>query len=130
VRWGGEELLVVVRFVGRAHAGELAEKLRQAVASHPFALPDGRTIARTCSIGAASWPFSRNAPDALTWQEVLGIADAALYLVKENGRNGWMQIEAPAGCTAPRDAAAHFRDDARGAIARGEVIASSCAVAR
>jgi diguanylate cyclase (GGDEF)-like protein len=125
VRWGGEELLVVVRFVGRAHADELAEKLRHAVESHQFALPDGRTIERTCSIGAASWPFSRNAPDALTWQEILGIADAALYLVKESGRNGWMHVEAPANCMAPRDAAAHFRDDPRAAIERGEVIASA-----
>jgi diguanylate cyclase (GGDEF)-like protein len=124
VRWGGEEFLVVVRFVGREHAGELAEKLRHAVELHCFALPDGRTIARTCSIGAASWPFSRNAPNALTWQEVLGIADAALYLVKESGRNGWMHIEAPADCTAPRDAAVRFRDDARAAIARGDVMAS------
>src|SRR6185436_11380435 len=47
VRWGGEEFLVVVRFVDRTHAGELAEKLRFAVESHRFALPDGRTITRT-----------------------------------------------------------------------------------
>ena len=92
VRWGGEEFLVVVRFVDRARGGELAEKLRAAVEAHRFALPDGRTIAHTCSIGVAAWPFSRNVPDAMTWHQVVGVADAALYQVKESGRNGWREI--------------------------------------
>jgi diguanylate cyclase (GGDEF)-like protein len=92
VRWGGEEFLVVVRFVDRARGGELAEKLRAAVESHRFTLPDGRTIARTCSIGVAAWPFSRSAPEAMTWHEVVSVADAALYNVKESGRNGWKEI--------------------------------------
>ena len=125
VRWGGEEFLVVVRFVDRAHGGELAEKVRNAVASHRFALPDGRTIERTCSIGVAAWPFSRAVPEALRWQDVLAVADAALYLVKESGRDNWMQIEVPPGCAAPREAAASFRADARAAIDRGDVLASS-----
>jgi len=125
VRWGGEEFLVVVRFVDRAHGGELAEKVRNAVASHRFVLPDGRSIARTCSIGVASWPFSRAVPEALRWQDVLAVADAALYLVKESGRDNWMQIELPAGCTTPRETAASFRADARAAIDRGDVLASS-----
>jgi diguanylate cyclase (GGDEF)-like protein len=92
VRWGGEEFLVVVRFVDRARGGELAEKLRAAVEAHRFALPDGRTIARTCSIGVAAWPFSRSAPEAMTWHQVVGVADTALYQVKESGRNGWKEI--------------------------------------
>jgi diguanylate cyclase (GGDEF)-like protein len=92
VRWGGEEFLVVVRFVDRARGGELAEKLRAAVEAHRFALPDGRTIARTCSIGVAAWPFSRSEPEAMSWHEVVGVADAALYAVKESGRNGWRAI--------------------------------------
>ena len=124
VRWGGEEFLVVVRFVGRGQGGEFAEKLRHAVESHHFALPDGRTIDRTCSIGVAAWPFSPGKPHALAWQEVVGIADAALYLVKEGGRNGWMQIELPPDCPSPRDTAARFRDDPRAAIARGDVVAN------
>jgi GGDEF domain-containing protein len=41
VRWGGEEFLVVVRFIPRGRAAELAERARQAVADQPFDLPDG-----------------------------------------------------------------------------------------
>jgi len=99
VRWGGEEFLVVVRFVDRAHAGELAETLRASFEAHRFQLPDGRTIARTCSIGVAAWPFSRGDAGALTWQEVVGLADKALYRVKESGRNGWMEADGGAQAT-------------------------------
>lgn len=89
VRWGGEEFLVVVRFVGRASAAELAEKLRAAVASHRFALPDGRVIERTCSIGYAAWP----AYPALAWERVVDRADAALYAAKRGGRNACVGAE-------------------------------------
>jgi diguanylate cyclase (GGDEF)-like protein len=92
VRWGGEEFLVVVRFTGRAQVEELAEKLRASIEAHRFTLPDGRTITRTCSIGVAGWPHSRDM-GAPTWQEAVGLADKALYRVKEGGRNGWMAAD-------------------------------------
>jgi hypothetical protein len=28
----------------------------------------------------------------MTWHEVVGVADAALYAVKESGRNGWKAV--------------------------------------
>ena len=94
VRWGGEEFLVVVRFVDRAHAAELAEKLRASFESYRFTLPGGSTIQRTCSIGVAAWPHSRSEPHALSWQEVVALADKALYRVKERGRNGYEVAQA------------------------------------
>jgi len=89
VRWGGEEFLVVIRFVDRAHAAELAEKIRHAVASHPFTLPDGTILPRTCSIGVAVWPPPAGEPHALTWERVIDRADDALYAAKRGGRNAW-----------------------------------------
>ena len=44
------------------------------------------------SIGYASFPFIKDQPDLLTWEEVLGIADAAMYEAKEK-RNAWCGIE-------------------------------------
>jgi len=85
VRWGGEEFLIVVRFVDRVHAGELAEKLRAAVAEHPFLLPDGTILRRTCSIGVAVWPL----PPAVSWDRAVDLADAALYEAKRGGRDRW-----------------------------------------
>lgn len=94
VRWGGEEFLVVVRFVARARAGELAEKLRAAVAGHPFALPDGTVLQRTCSIGVAAFPHSGSPAEPLAWERVVDLADAALYEAKRSGRNAWRSADA------------------------------------
>ncbi len=82
IRWGGEEMLAVVRFVDRRDAGEIAEKVRAAVAARDVTLPDGRVINRTCSIGVAVFPSGN-----LTWPEVLRAADEALYEAKRTGRN-------------------------------------------
>jgi diguanylate cyclase (GGDEF)-like protein len=90
-RWGGEEFLVVVRFIERAQVEQLAERLRAAIEAYRFTLPDGRIISQTCSIGVASWPRSRREPGA--WQEAVSLADKALYRVKERGRNGWMAAD-------------------------------------
>jgi diguanylate cyclase (GGDEF)-like protein len=85
VRWGGEEFLIVARFVDGARATELAEKLRAAVESHEFVLPDGAVLRKTCSIGVAVWPFT----PAVTWEHAVDLADAALYEAKRGGRNAW-----------------------------------------
>lgn len=85
VRWGGEEFLIVARFVDGALAAELAEKLRAAVAEHPFALPDGTVLRRTCSIGVAVWPMA----PPVTWERAVDRADAALYEAKRGGRDRW-----------------------------------------
>lgn len=126
VRWGGEEFLIVVRFVDRKHAAEVAEKVRSAVAAHAFVLPDGTTIRRTCSIGFAAWPFSPDAPRALSWDRVVDLADAALYMSKHGGRNAWTGVFPGEG--DPVQAAERFREDPEEAIAKGEVIVARPAV--
>lgn len=123
-RWGGEEFVVVVRFLDRREAPALAEKLRAAVESHRFLLPDGMVLEKTCSIGGACWPFSPAVPDAVGWEEILGVADACLYLAKRGGRNRWMVGELPPNHIAPAAAAARFREDAATAIDQGVVLVS------
>ncbi len=95
VRWGGEEFLIVVRFVDRSNAAALAEKLRSAVAAHPFTIPDGTVLRRTCSIGFAVYPFLRADPHAFAWERVIDLADGALYKAKNAGRDAW--VDAAAG---------------------------------
>ncbi|HRD94200.1 MAG TPA: GGDEF domain-containing protein, partial [Accumulibacter sp.] len=75
VRWGGEEFLVVARAT---------------VADQPFELDDGSLLAKTCSIGFCCFPLATQYPGALGWSAVVNIADAALYVVKSSGRNGWL----------------------------------------
>jgi diguanylate cyclase (GGDEF)-like protein len=82
VRWGGEEFLVVARFISRGNAADLAEKLRAAVETHPFVLPDGGELRKTCSIGVAAYPSN-----GLTFEQIVQRADEALYEAKRSGRN-------------------------------------------
>jgi hypothetical protein len=75
VRWGGEEFLIVARFVGRERGPERAEKVRAAVEAHDFRLDDGTLLKRTCSVSFAAYPFSTRRPRACGWQEIVGIDD-------------------------------------------------------
>ncbi|WP_313950738.1 two-component regulator propeller domain-containing protein [Accumulibacter sp.] len=105
VRWGGEEFLVVTRETPRTQAAELAERARAAVADRPFELDDGSSLSKTCSIGFCCFPLSTQHPAALDWNAAVKIADAALYAVKNDGRNGWLGAlsargEAPAALLA------------------------------
>ena len=92
VRWGGEEFLVVSRGAGRQEAAAFAERLRSAVARHEFDIGPGSTIRRTCSVGFAVFPFDPSRPDLVDWNQVVTIADYALYMAKDSGRDAWVGL--------------------------------------
>ncbi len=99
VRWGGEEFLVVIRYCSRAEAADLAERIRRGIEAVVFKLDNGQSLQRTCSIGLAAHPFYPNAPSALSWEQVVDVADRALYMAKQFGRNGWVYLSSPLGYT-------------------------------
>ncbi len=92
VRWGGEEFVALARVKDPDHVRIVAEKLRRAIEDNPFTLPDGQVLRRTVSIGFCSMPFSLTQPRMLTWEQLVSIADAALYLAKSEGRNRWVGV--------------------------------------
>jgi diguanylate cyclase (GGDEF)-like protein len=120
VRWGGEEFLVVARFIDRGEAPALAEKIREGIATHEFRLEDGTVLERTCSIGFAAWPFSPEQPRAIGWEEIVDLADLGLYAAKRSGRNRWVGIEAGEAAD-PGAAVKRFREDPEASLAKGEV---------
>jgi diguanylate cyclase (GGDEF)-like protein len=87
VRWGGEEFLIVSRFADREEAPLMAERIRKSIEKHDFVLVDGKVLKKTCSIGFACFPFLPNYPLELSWEQVIDIADHALYAAKKSGRN-------------------------------------------
>jgi diguanylate cyclase (GGDEF)-like protein len=92
IRWGGEEFLIVARYSEREQAGACARRIAQAVRSHRFVTDKGELEA-TCSIGLSTYPAVPTRPDALDWEAVVELADAANYLAKQEGRDRWVQIK-------------------------------------
>lgn len=80
-RTGGEEFVVLAPATSGDAARVLAERLRQAIASRPFELPEG-PLPVTVSIGVAA-----SLPEETAPEQPLKRADAALYRAKEGGRN-------------------------------------------
>lgn len=87
IRWGGEEFVVVARETDRTPPFKLAERIRHAMESEEFLLPSGEKIRCTCSLGYSVFPFCGRRENALGWEQVLSIADVALFVAKNHGRN-------------------------------------------
>ena len=80
-RWGGEEFVVVLPAVGMESAIIPAQRILEAVAENAFPEIPGRAV--TVSIGCASAPH----PLVDCAQQLVHLADVALYQAKRLGRN-------------------------------------------
>lgn len=87
VRWGGEEFLIVSRYTDRHEAELLAQRVLSAIADTRFTVGLGRTMRRTCSMGWAAFPWFVDDPRAVSYEEVLTIADRGLNRAKQAGKN-------------------------------------------
>jgi diguanylate cyclase (GGDEF)-like protein len=87
VRWGGEEFMIVTRSADRSELAIFCRRILDAIASEPFDLGDDIELRQTCSIGWAPYPWSTNAFEAICAEEVIELADTALYRAKSMGRD-------------------------------------------
>lgn len=85
IRWGGEELLVLLPNTGPNEASTLIARIARTGLGH---LPDGR--AQTASLGVAERKHDETA-DAL---QLIGIADDRMYAAKSTGRNSVVDASA------------------------------------
>jgi diguanylate cyclase (GGDEF)-like protein len=98
VRWGGEEFLIVSRYTDRADAELLAQRVLSAVADTPIHLGGAvEAMYRTCSLGWAAFPWSVADPRAVSYEEVLTLADRGLHHAKALGKNRAVGILPAAG---------------------------------
>jgi len=87
VRWGGEEFLIVCRDSEPSEGSGVARRILDAVGSEPFDLGGGGKLVRSCSVGWAAFPWFSTAPDVVSFETVIELADKALYMAKESGRD-------------------------------------------
>lgn len=81
-RFGGEEFVVVMPDTESFAAQRVAERIREAIESIPFAARGGAAIRATVSIGVAT-----GSGEAIDADGLFRRADAALYQAKKAGRN-------------------------------------------
>ncbi|MCY7379835.1 MAG: GGDEF domain-containing protein [Gemmatimonadaceae bacterium] len=90
VRYGGEEIAMLLAHTDTAHAVEIAERLRGRIAA-TVVRHAGAEISVTASFGVATYPESVTGRDRL-----FPGADKALYIAKNDGRNcvRWKPVSA------------------------------------
>ena len=82
-RFGGDEFAYLLPFTSSQEARNVADRLLQRVAAHPFEEVDPAAPVRlTMSIGFASFPEHGDSQE-----EILRNADAALFTAKGSGKN-------------------------------------------
>lgn len=86
-RHGGDEFVALLPETPVDNAVEVADRIRAAVAGTPLN-HEGRSVSTSVSIGLASYPEHGRSIDA-----ILARADRAMYLAKQNGRDGVVKFE-------------------------------------
>jgi diguanylate cyclase (GGDEF)-like protein len=86
-RYGGDEFVIVLPQTPPFVATQIAERLRKNINKHTFLKSDGLNLKLTASFGVASYPESAQSKD-----ELLRLADEAMYKVKNRTRDGVYSI--------------------------------------
>ncbi len=82
-RFGGDEFALILPDTGAPGALAVAERVRERLAAHTFLAGDGLSLRLTGSVGVATLPDAADSAD-----ELVEAADAAMYHVKDRGKNG------------------------------------------
>lgn len=82
-RYGGEEFIAVLPETDPENATVFAERVRERVERHPFAVGRADPLHLTVSAGTATYPH----PGVYNPRTLVQRADQALYAAKESGRN-------------------------------------------
>ena len=82
-RWGGDEFAIVLPETDGAGARIMADRICERIREKVFLREMDLEVRLSASIGVAAWP--QNGPTAAT---LLAAADAAMYRVKNSGKDG------------------------------------------
>ena len=87
IRWGGEEFLIVLKNIPLNKMIEVVKKVRKAIEKHTFTTQSGTTLWVTVSMGVVFLPFFSSDPKLIAFENIITLADMALYHSKDNGRD-------------------------------------------
>jgi diguanylate cyclase (GGDEF)-like protein len=88
-RFGGDEFALILPDTGGEGAFAVGERIRERIAAHVFLTSAALNVRLTASVGVATLPDAAASAD-----ELVHAADAAMYQVKDRGKNG-IQAAAP-----------------------------------
>ncbi|MEO0422657.1 MAG: two-component regulator propeller domain-containing protein [Pseudomonadota bacterium] len=120
IRWGGDEFLVVGKLLPGDPVQHLPQRISSAVANSLFPVGNGRVARTSTSIGYARYPFIQEAPGHLSWEQVLNVADHAMYQAKEQ-RNTHVGFEATSSTLECDDLLAAMSRDPLALVEQGVI---------
>jgi two-component system cell cycle response regulator len=82
VRYGGDEFCVVLPETDTQGALQVADRIRNTIASRPFRINENAQVGLTGSIGIASFP-----EHAASKEELIRQADRAMFVIKNQSKN-------------------------------------------
>lgn len=82
-RFGGDEFALILPDTGPEGAKAVASRIREKIRANTFLTSDGLSVRLTASIGVATLPDA-----AQTAEDLLRVADTAMYKVKYEGKDG------------------------------------------
>lgn len=90
IRYGGDEYTMILVETGADAAQQVGERIRRMIEKHNFLTREGYQIRLTASLGIASYP-----DDTTGLEELLAMADKAMYAGKAAGKNCVYRVVSP-----------------------------------
>jgi len=90
IRYGGDEYTAILVETSPEMAQVVAERIRSMVEAHAFLAEEGYNIRLTCSVGYSCCP-----EDTVSKEELLEMADQAMYAGKGSGKNCVIRFKKP-----------------------------------
>lgn len=89
VRWDESEVLLVFRPMSSRHLDGVGDRIREAIRGHAFDSGGGPPLTLNCSIGMAEYPLYRDALRRPGWEQMIGLARAAMQWATRHGPDAW-----------------------------------------
>lgn len=87
IRWGGEEFFILLNRTQKEFLPDFLQLLKARIANHHFMINETQSIKITVSGGCIAYPYYKDTPDRMSFEECINISDMLLYQAKKFGRD-------------------------------------------